>query len=180
MTSTTADGLGVDRSTPSLVEPYIDMDPLDRAATTEVRMAAASEGYDLEVGAWDPIYVGPPDTASWARVATAGVVSLVTLLIVLIALALVRVESRSDDEVLLIAGASPGLSRRVSASRAGLIVLGAAIPASLAGLVVARALLRSPVSVPWSSLALGLVGLPLAAAALAWLLHRPPRRLHLG
>ena len=181
MSSTTADGLGVDRSTARAVEPYVDMEPLDAAAIADVREAASARGYDLQIGSWTPRPDGgSDDIARWARLAGAGVISLVTLLIVLIALALVRVESRSDDEVLLIAGASPGLSRRVSASRAGLIVLGAAIPASVAGLVVAQALMRTKVVVPWSSLALGLVGLPLAAAALAWLLHRPPRRLHLG
>lgn len=180
ISETTADLLGVDRSTVQGREVLVGVEGLGADERRVVRDELTDSGYDLVIGTWVPRYGAPDAASNVARLAVAGLVALVTLLIVMITLALVRVEARSDDEVLLIAGASPGLSRRVSAARAGLIVLGAAIPASLAGVVVAQALMRSAVSIPWSSVAFGLVVLPLLAAASAWLFHRPPRRLRLG
>ncbi len=176
MTEATADALGVDRGEAFATEAFV---VLDGATDDAVERMVRDLGFGLSEGSWEPTSeLGWSDAAIFA--VGAAVISFVTLLIVMITLALVRVESRSDDDVLLIAGASPGLSRRVSAARAGLIVVAAALPASIAGWSVARSLMIGSAPVPWAAIALALVALPLLAAALGWLFHRPPRRLRLG
>ena len=175
MTATTADALGVDRSQIVATEAFV---VLDGASDGAVERVVQDLGFGLSEGSWEPnSELGWSNAVIFALGASA--VALVTLLIVMITLALVRVESRSDDDVLLIAGASPGLSRRVSAARAGLIVVAAALPASIAGWSVARSLMIGSAPVPWAAIGLALVALPLIAASMGWLFHRPPRRLRL-
>ena len=176
----TAQMLGVGPVHPLGTEVYLGLDGA-APATAELDDIVEPLGFELEVASWQQPMSSNSDrwspTTVFALVAAG--VALVTLLIVMITLALVRVESRSDDDVLLIAGASPGLSRRVSAARAGLIVLVAALPASIGGWWVARSLMIGSAPVPWLAIALALVALPLIAASLGWLFHRPPRRLRL-
>jgi putative ABC transport system permease protein len=171
--------LGLDPAAAVNPQVFVDLDGVGTEQRRELAAAVDDLGFDLEEGSWN---ASGPDPVSNAvlRTGAVAVVSLVVLLIVMITLALVRVESRSDDEVLLVAGASPGTSRRVSAARAGLIVVAAAIPASLAGWWVARSLLSGAVGVPWWAVGVGIVVLPLVAATVAAAAHRPPRRLHLG
>ena len=169
MTEATADALGVDRGEAFATEAFV---VLDGATDDAVERVVRDLGFGLSEGSWEPTSeLGWSSAAIFATGAAA--ISLVTLLIVMITLALVRVESRSDDDVLLIAGASPGLSRRVSAARAGLIVVAAALPASIAGWSVARSLMIGSAPVPWAAIALALVALPLLAAALGLALPPP-------
>lgn len=180
MSAATAASYGVDLAAPpKSATVYLGLDGLSAAQRSSAAAEAASLGFELRVGSWTPTY-SSSEVAPWVYVALAAAVGLIALLIVMIALTLVRVESRADDEVLLIAGASPGTSRRVSAARAGLIVVGAAIPATFAGWFTARILINGPAPTPWSAILAALVLLPLIAAVLAGLFHRPARRLTLG
>ncbi len=163
----TADRLGIELSDATEQRVYLDLDGEGVVGRRSLEAASGQLGFDVFVGGWN---VARPDPVPSGVLRAAGiaVVALVVLLIVMITLALVRVESRSDDEVLLVAGASPGLSRRVSAARAGAIVVAAALPASIAGWWVARSLMAGAVGVPWW------------AVGVAAAMHRPPRRLQLG
>jgi putative ABC transport system permease protein len=175
----TAARLGLDLARASQRTAFVDLDGLDVEARAALDDRAGELGFDVVEGAWNAAEPEPVSNAV-LRAGAVAVVSLVVLLIVMITLALVRVESRSDDEVLLVAGASPGTARRVSAARAGLIVMAAAIPASVAGWWVARSLMSGAVGVPWWAIGVGVMVLPLVAASIAAATHRPPRRLHLG
>lgn len=175
----TATRLGVDPATSTQRSVYFDAGAVDPAQMETARSLARDLGFDLQLGSWNEPSSGSWDDRAWVTLAF-GVVTAVTLLIVLITLALVRVESRREDDVLLVAGASPGLARRVGAARAGLIVVAAALPAAVGGWFVARALMRGQVGVPWWAIGLGVVVLPAVAALLAGTFHRPPRRLRLG
>jgi hypothetical protein len=174
-----ADRLGLDPTAATNPSVVVDLDDVDVEQRRELVEMADGLGFDLRVQTWNAASPEPVSNTV-LRTGAVAVVSLVVLLIVMITLALVRVESRSDDEVLLVAGASPGTSRRVSAARAGLIVVAAAIPASLAGWWVARSLMSGAVGVPWWAIGVGVLVLPPVAASIAALTHRPPRRLQLG
>lgn len=105
-------------------------------------------------------------------------------MVVLFALALMRIESRGDDAVLAVVGASPSVARRTQAARAATMVLIAAVPAVAVGWGLVRVLSTSSgaapshvVPVPWWAMAVALVGLPVLAAVTALVTDRPGRRL---
>jgi hypothetical protein len=79
-------------------------------------------------------------------------------------------------------GASPSVARRTQALRGGLMVLMAAIPATIVGWALVRVVAhtRLPVVTPWWAVAAIVVGLPLVTAVLAGMSDRPGRRLRLG
>ncbi|MFN7150971.1 MAG: FtsX-like permease family protein, partial [Microthrixaceae bacterium] len=171
--------LGLDPAAAMNPQVFVDLDRVGVEQREQLAAEVDDLGFDLVERTWNAS--GPePVSNTFLRSVGVAVVSLVVLLIVMITLALVRVESRSDDEVLLVAGASPGISRRVSAARAGLIVVAAAIPACVAGWWVARSLMAGAVGVPWWAIGVGVLLLPLVAACVAAAMHRPPRRLQLG
>jgi putative ABC transport system permease protein len=125
----------------------------------------------------DPLPLG------WVVAGGMGFVTIVTLLVVLFALALMRVESRADDAVLAVVGASPAVARRTQAMRGGLMVLMAAVPATAVGWALVRVVSDGqvwPVVTPWWAVGIVVVALPVLTALLSGLSDRPGRRLKLG
>lgn len=125
-----------------------------------------------------------PETGTLARVGRVGLVmSVVTALIVVaVALALAAAESRADQRTLQAVGADPRLGRTVAAWRATLLAGLAAVLAVPAGLAPAWGLVRAAIQssdlfvIPWTTIAVTTVGVPLVAALGAWLLTRPAGR----
>ncbi|HEY5519812.1 MAG TPA: FtsX-like permease family protein [Candidatus Limnocylindrales bacterium] len=92
-----------------------------------------------------------------------------------IAVALGEAESRSDQRTLLAIGADPGIRRRISAARAGVLALMAGLLAVPAGLLPAWGLLGSrgaPLVVPLTEVVAAVIILPVAAILGALLLTR--------
>lgn len=75
-------------------------------------------------------------------------VNVISVLVITVSLALVRLESRSEDEVLVVCGASPSLARRINSWRSVLIVVAASIPAVPIGILIWRLGLEQP-NIPW-------------------------------
>jgi hypothetical protein len=171
MLGSTAASLGVDLQRVDERTSFVELDEQGPRSASALDQLLAPEGLRVSVPA-----PAEDDTPRRLLPVAAGGVALVTLLIVLLALALVRVESRGDDDVLLIAGASPGLWRRAQGARAGLMVLVAAVPAPLVGWAVVRGLSERPAVAPWWAIEL-LVLLPLVCAVVAGTCTRRPRRL---
>jgi len=92
-----------------------------------------------------------------------------------IAVALGEAESRPDQRTLLAIGADPGIRRRISAARAGVLALMAGLLAVPAGLLPAWGLLASrgsPLVVPYTEVFAAVIVLPVAAILGALLLTR--------
>lgn len=169
--------LGVDLAGPQLGGTTLVVhDGSDERIAQRVR---AVVGPELEIN--QPYDRTPPPVA-WIVGGGVGFVTLVTLLVVLFALALMRVEARSDDAVLAVVGASPSVARRTQAMRGGLMVLMAALPATVVGWGLVRVISNDRMSAvtPWWAAAIIVVALPLVTAFLAGLSDRPGRRLRLG
>lgn len=104
--------------------------------------------------------------ALWACLATG-------LVVVFVATALASAEAAGDLRVLREVGASPGLARRLVATRAGYLAWVGGALAVPAGLVPAAGLLALAdvpleLAFPWRQLAVALVALPLLAYAGTW------------
>lgn len=169
--------LGVDLAGPQIGGTTLVVhDGSDERIAQRVR---AVVGPELEIT--QPYDTTPPPVV-WIVAGGVGFVTLVTLLVVLFALALMRVEARSDDAVLAVVGASPSVARRTQAMRGGLMVLMAALPATVVGWGLVRVISndRMPAVTPWWAAAIIVVALPLVTAFLAGLSDRPGRRLRLG
>ena len=177
-----AAALGADPSAAPLgTDVFVVVDRDDVGAEARVRSALVGDGLDV----MDP---SPPDRIElwWFVAGGIAFVTLVTLMVVLFALALMRIESRGDDAVLAVVGASPSVARRTQAARAATMVLIAAVPAVAVGWGLVRVLSTSSgaapshaVPVPWWAMAVVLVGLPALAAVTALVTDRPGRRLRL-
>jgi hypothetical protein len=112
-----------------------------------------------------------PDGPTPAQVGLllAGVALVFSVLVVGASLALAAAESRDERDVLSVAGVSPGMLARSAGARAWLLAgLGAAmaVPAGLLPVAVGLAADESttPFVVPWSTIAVLVVALPLVAA----------------
>jgi putative ABC transport system permease protein len=119
----------------------------------------------------------PPGIAGGAfRWVLIGASLLFALSVTGIAVALGEAESRAEQRTLLAVGADPGVRRRITAARAGVIALLGGMLAVPAGLLPVWGLLASrgaPLVVPTPEV-LGAVGvLPLLAIGVAWILGRP-------
>jgi putative ABC transport system permease protein len=108
-----------------------------------------------------------------------------------VATGLAIADGRSDHATLAAVGASPGVRRRLAAGQSAMLGLLGAIAGAIAGVIPAAAVLHShsvaaarngssgyPLVLPWTSLAVLVIGVPLLGAACAWLLTRS--RLPLG
>lgn len=113
----------------------------------------------------------------YARLAAIGAASLIALGIVAVIVALVSAESRRDQAILVAIGAAPRTRRRIAGARSGLVTFLAAAIAVPAGFVPVTAIQwarRFPIVVPWQTLVLIAVGVPVIAAAFGWLTSRKP------
>jgi putative ABC transport system permease protein len=85
-------------------------------------------------------------------------------------------EARPDLATLGAVGAAPRVRRTLAASQAGVVAVLGVVFGTLAGLGLAYTIVISqhgwPFTFPWPTLAGTVVGLPLFAAAVAWLLTR--------
>lgn len=167
----TGEGLVVLRELPRLL---VQLDRPVTPADLEVAAAVAGPTGHRVQGAHPPPTV---DVAGLQRAATV-VTGLVVLVITVTGLALLSVESAGTERVMVAVGAPPVLRRRLSALRgvllsalAGLVAVpvGAA-PLWAIGRADAASALAGAGGLPTGAVAGVLVGLPLAAAAVGWLL----------
>jgi putative ABC transport system permease protein len=109
---------------------------------------------------------------------TAG--AILALAILAMTVGLIRSESAGDLRTLTATGATPGIRRTLTATTAGALALLGALHAVGGAYAVLTAIylddLRYLSNVPFLHLALGIVGVPLAAAAAGWLVagREPP------
>lgn len=111
--------------------------------------------------------------------ATAGAAAI-ALAIVAVVVALVGAEARRDQAILVAIGAGSLARRRIAAARAGLVALLAAVIAIPAGFAPVAVVQWSrpegfPVVVPWATMAIVALGVPLIAAGFGWLTSRAPK-----
>lgn len=120
--------------------------------------------------------VKEPDPNEIFRVALAVLSLLFALTVTAIAVALAESESRAEQRTLLAVGADPGIRRRLTAARAGVLALLAGLLAVPAGLLPVWGLLASrgaALIIPLLEVAAVVAVLPLAAIVGALLLSRP-------
>lgn len=119
----------------------------------------------------------PPDVSGGGlRWALIGLSLLFALTVTGIAVALGEAESRPEQRTLLAIGADPGVRRRITAARAGVIALLGGVLAVPPGLLPAWGLLASrdaPLVVPLPEVIAAVLVLPVVAMGAAWLLGRP-------
>jgi putative ABC transport system permease protein len=128
------------------------------------------------------------DAARWWTLTALGIGAF----IIAAALALATTQRRPDDEHLVLQGARPGVRRRMSALEAVALSCVAGVTAVPTGLLVAYVAIGAAnqnrrayqqavtLTVPWSTLAIILIALPITAFAAAFLLTPPIRRIHLN
>jgi putative ABC transport system permease protein len=118
----------------------------------------------------------PSDPTTAMRLVLIALSVLFALSVAAIGVALGEAEARSDQRVLVAVGADPGIRRRITAARAGVLALLAGILAVPAGLLPTWGLLltRPDLSlvIPWMEVAAVVALLPLAAMVGALLLSR--------
>jgi putative ABC transport system permease protein len=115
-----------------------------------------------------------------ARLAATAGAALIALGIVAVVIALIGAEARRDQAILVAVGAGPRARRRISAARAGLVALLAAVIAIPAGFAPVTVVQWSrpegfPVLVPWTTIAIVALGVPLVASGFGWLTSRAPK-----
>ena len=147
--------------------------PLSAGAVRAAQRAAAAAGLTIEVRSTEG---GLPAVRTGAAIAGA----VLAMAIIAIALGLIRGESARDLRTLTATGASPRTRRALTASTAAaLAVLGVLLgtgAAYLALLAVFHSDLSQLLPVPLGQLVPLVVGLPIAATAVGWLLAgREPR-----
>lgn len=139
---------------------------------------AAAEADKLAAQPYVRAYAPPdPTVVTRAQLAVVGAALVFTLLVVTMGLALSAVESRDERDVLFAVGAPPKTLRRVAGAKALLLGFGGAVLAVPAGFVPMALILRQgtmasqvhhPVPVPWLTIELLVLAIPLVAAAAAW------------
>lgn len=159
-------GLKVPAESESLVA-YGALD--DRSAAGLQRWTQGAVTYTNDPRLYDDGRVPP-----WVRLAMGGVASFITLVVLGLALALQRVESRPDEVVLVQVGAGPGLRRLMAGQRAGVLSAIAVIPGVVVGALVPVALTGRWEQVPYAELAASAVALPLVAFTVFWIFSHLP------
>lgn len=118
------------------------------------------------------------------RLVVAGVGAVLALAIVGVIVALVAAEARREQAILVAVGAEPRIRRAVAGVGAAVVAVSAgllAVPAGFAPAVVFRSAQRIgyPIVVPWATIGLVLIGIPLVAGTLAAIISRQPRAAQL-
>jgi putative ABC transport system permease protein len=137
------------------------------------RDIAAKSGFRIEVERGDTSFGNVKSVAIAAG-------AILALAILAMAVGLIRGESAHDLRTLTATGATPRIRRTLTATTAGALALLGALLAVGGAYVVLTAIYRDDLgylsNVPFRYLALGIVGVPLAAAAAGWLLagREPP------
>jgi len=138
------------------------------AARSALRAAGTDASFEVERG-----YVSDYGLGLLALVVGA---ALVTLGAAGIATGLAQADARADHATLAAVGATPGLRRTLAAAQALAVAGLGTVLGVLAGLVPSLAFIGAIDSlelvVPWLALVEVLVGIPLVAAACAWLFTR--------
>ena len=147
--------------------------PLTEAQRARARSLAADAGLKIETR-------NRQTTLATARTTATGVGALLALAILAMTVGLIRAEAAGDVRMLTAAGASSGTRRALTAATAGaLALLGVVLGVSGAYAAVIAGYLHhlAPLGkVPVVHLVVTLVGVPLVAAAVGWLLagREPP------
>jgi putative ABC transport system permease protein len=139
-----------------------------------------AEAEDAAVAADDPLAVSPrvwvafeparrSTTPGLIETVPAAIALLFALLVVAVGLALAAAETRDERDVLAVLGAAPRTLRRASGGKAFLLTLlggAAAVPVGLLPVAVVTRLLADdfPLVVPWRTIALIVVVVPVLAA----------------
>jgi putative ABC transport system permease protein len=127
--------------------------------------------------------VSNPAAVRTVRVVVLGGAALFVILALSIGLGLSRLEQRDDELLLVSLGAAPGFRRRSGAIEAAVLValgVALALPLGVALAITVRRGIAEPVTVvPWATLMLFAVALPLASAVLFGLTRRTPKHLDL-
>ena len=138
------------------------------AARRALQAAGIGQGLSVERGYTSSYGLG--------LLALVGAATVITLGAAGIATGLAQADARADHATLAAVGAAPRVRRTLAAAQALTIALMGALLGIAAGFVPALALIGAVdslhVVVPWVRLATVLVGVPLLAGALAWLLTR--------
>lgn len=145
---------------------------LDDAAASELRDRI--RGRNVYVGDDQRLY-GDLTVPEWIRWSVFGAAAVVTVVVLALALALQRVESRPDEAVLVQVGAGPRLRRLMAAQRAALLSAVAVVPGVAVGAVVIVAVNDRWVTVPWLDLVGSMVAIPLVAFLLFGMFVAPGR-----
>lgn len=171
----TADRLGI------TAEPRVVIAGFDAPVPVDVRDRIGAHAETLSSSSWTLTAGwsdGPPDDTMWMAPIIAAVATLV-LGASAVALSLARFERRPDDATVSAVGGSDDLRRRIGFWQ-GLIIAGfGTLTGAVAGILPPLGMamqslgLLLPADIPWTVLAVLAVALPLAIAAVSWLV--PPR-----
>ena len=169
ISTSTAEMLGLQ---PIATETYLIRLPRP-VVDADVATAATIAGQQPETQA--DASIGPTRPDETFRLLLVLLSLLFALTVTGIAVALGEAEARPDQRTLLAIGADPGIRRRISAARAGVLALLAGLLAVPAGLLPAWGLLASrgaPLVVPFTEVVAAVIVLPVAAILGALLLTR--------
>ena len=136
------------------------------------RQALRAAGYDVSI----TVERGYESDYGLELLALVGGAALITLGAAGIATGLAQADARADHATLAAVGATPGLRRTLAAAQAlavaGLGTLLGVFAGLVPGLAFVGAVDALDLALPWLTLVELLVGVPLVAAACAWLLTR--------
>lgn len=113
---------------------------------------------------------------NYGLLALAGAAALVTLGATAVSTALSAADSRPDLVTLAAVGAAPRLRRRFAANQAGTVAVLGTVLGALAGLIPAYGVIRAhggmPFAVPWQTIGIVVIGVPVLAAIVTGALTR--------
>ena len=170
--------LGFDASLPPSYPTHIILrapSALDDVTTARVRDIAASSRGAYVLTAADFV-----DASALMRSLTLLGGGVLALAIVAVVVALVAAESRRDQSILVAVGAAPRIRRAVAGASAATVAVLAAVLAVPVALVPSAVFFRadhaaSRVVVPWTTIALVVIAIPLVAGTFGALLSRQPK-----
>jgi len=143
---------------------------------TEADVATAGSAISGFTNAYADASTGPRRPDAGLRALLVGLSLLFALTVAAIGVALGEAEARSDQRVLVAVGADPGIRRRITAARAGVLALLAGSLAVPAGLIPVIGLLQGRTDVtlviPWMEVVAVVALLPIAAIVGALVLSR--------